>query len=291
MRLAPVRAAPASVAQVPVADGGFRTEVAFAMARRGQYQGSGRRETHAGRLESGGELIVQTRRAGPPSTPEEIRTLKRIVERKRQKIQFACKAIEGPWDERTRRMAAECFLLPPSGPSPVQAATIKSALSRMRDNVRGDVTIKLMEPGEVEELNANGAVLSPPLRILAEKNHLTVRDMWTDALTFPGTVRIDRELLTKKGESDWVALHEETHRAGTVDTDDLPGQPAEAGAIDVEEYLKSGKIRYYDLPTNRRMLLANADSYAAFITKLYDTRVPASLPRRNLVSPRHKHPV
>jgi hypothetical protein len=288
MSIAAVRAAPVPSVQSYSPDGGFRDDVASSIARLANYRRSGWEATDAGFLEGGGGLTVETRRAGPPPTADEIRAVRHMVESQRRKIGVAYRAVVGPWDARTRKIAAECFLLPPSGPSPRQAATIKDVLSRMHGNAHGDVTIKLMDAAEVDELEAAGAVASASLRILAEPNHLTVTDMWTGKRTFSGAVRIDRKLL--KGGSDtrdFVALHEQTHRdVGTVDIDVCPGQPAEAGTIDFERYRKTREIRYHASPTDVNFLFFNADSYAGFIIKRFDTLVPASSSQRNVAYPR-----
>jgi hypothetical protein len=289
MSIASVRAAPGS-ARPYFPDGGFRDDVAVSIARLANYRRSGWEATDAGPLRSGGRLTVETRRAAPPPTADELRVVKGMVERQREKIFVAYKAVARAWSANTRKAAAECFLLPTPGPSTRQAATIKGVLSRMHGNAHGDVTIKLMDAAEVDKLDTYGAVVSSSLRILAEPNHLTVLDMGTGKRTFTGAVRIDRKLL--KGNSDtqdFVAVHEQTHRdVGTIDLDVCPGQPAEAGTINFERYLKSGKIRYYEKPTDPSMLLINADSYAGFITKLSDTHARASVSWRNVVYSRIK---
>jgi hypothetical protein len=240
------------------------------------------------------QLDRRNPRGRGPATAKEVQTLKKIVESERVKIQSACDAVAGHWDERTRRIAAECFLLPLSGPSPEQAATIKRALSRMHIDTRGDVTIKLMGAKETAELNgALGCVMMTPTRKLAEKGHSTVRNMWTGKTLFPGTVRINRKFLKDSpGLCDWIAGHELSHRAaGTVDCTDsdmFSHQHPSAGYVDVDEYFQSGKIRFRGLPTNLDAMICNADSYMGLITKLHDTRVPASGPRRNVETPRHQ---
>jgi hypothetical protein len=163
----------------------------------------------------------------------------------------------------------------------------------MHSNMRGDVTIKLMGPRETAELNgALGCIMTTPSRKLAEEGHLTVRNMWTGKTMFPGTVRINRKFLKDNpGLCGWIVGHEESHRAGTVDctnSDMFSDQHPSARYVDVDKYFQSGKIRFKGLPTDLNALIANADCYEAFTTKLHDTRVPASGPRRNMESPRHQ---
>jgi hypothetical protein len=286
MSIAPVRAS-IPTAKVLVADGaGFGSAVGFAV----RYQGSGWEKTHAGQIKGGGGVLtVETRRGDPLPTPHELRVLKDIVQRQRKKILSACRAVEGPWDEPTRKLAAKCFLIDPSGASPEQAAIIKGALSRMRNDTRGDITIQLMGDEEAAELEAKGIVFAPHSRILAHKDRLTVRDMLDGRLIFPGSVRLARGLLRKHPLSaEWTALHEATHRAGTADGPADAVKRSLAGYVDQEGYFRSGEIRFLELPKDPRIMLANADSYAAFITAHFDTSASASVSSRRGAAPRLK---
>jgi hypothetical protein len=50
-------------------------------------------------MKGGGSLTVETREDEAPATAKEIQTLKNIVENERIKIQSACDAVAGHWDD------------------------------------------------------------------------------------------------------------------------------------------------------------------------------------------------